>query len=215
MKILVIAPHGDDEVLGCGGTICKYVKEGHTVDLCIVSQPHIPNWSEEYIKNRETEIANVCNKLGISRVIGMGFSTTLLDTVPHPELNGQISEVIRTSEPDIVFIPFYGDIHKDHLTVYESCMVALRPTKYKTTKILMYETVSETEWGKSPFKPNIYIDISGHIYNKIEAMQCYKSELKTGPHPRSISGIMCLAGKRGSEINTRYAEAFMLVREIL
>lgn len=216
MKILVIAPHGDDEVLGCGGTISRYSKEDHEVDLCIISEPHIPQWSTEYIENRKSEIAKSCDTLGIKRLTAMGLPSTMLDRdVTHPEMIERIEEVIRTSEPDILYIPFHGDVHQDHKKVAECCMVACRPDRYKIKKVLMYETLSETEWGKGLFKPDVYVDISKHIERKIKAMGCYDSEIKDYPHPRSISGITSLARRRGSEANIPYAEAFMLVREII
>jgi len=215
MKILIIAPHGDDEVLGCGGIISRYVDEGHKVDLCIVTRPHTPNWSEKYIKDREKEIEKICKIFKINNIKILKFKAALLDEVNHLEMNFEIREVINASKPDEVFIPFYGDLHKDHRIVSESCLVALRPIEYKIKRIFMYETLSETEWGYQPFKPNVYIDITKYIENKLKSMKYYSKELKPTPHPRSLEGIRSLARKRGSEVNIMYAEAFILIREII
>jgi len=215
MNILVIAPHADDEVLGCGGTISRYAAEGHKIDLCITSKPHTPNWSEEYIRNREEEIKNVCKTLNINKVTVLDYKAALLGDVNHIDLNDKIRKVVEESNPDEIFIPFYGDLHKDHRVVAESCLVVLRPIEHKIRRILMYEILSETEWGYTPFKPNIYIDITNYINNKIEAMKHYKKEVKNTPHPRSIEGIKALARKRGSEVNIVYAESFILIREVI
>ena len=119
-------------------------------------------------------------------------------------------------KPQIVFIPFYGDLNKDHRITCESSLVATRPfTGSAIKKILCYEILSETEWGIEPFKPNVYVDISDNFIIKKKAMEEYKSELKKFPHPRSLEALEALAKKRGSEAGLTYAEAFMLIREIL
>jgi LmbE family N-acetylglucosaminyl deacetylase len=217
MNVLVIAPHPDDEVLGCGGTIGRLSREGNTVTLCIVTKPYPPDWSTEYIEKKAVEIEKSNKKLGISQTIFLGFPTVKLDTVPQKELNDSLSRVIADKKPDIVFIPHNGDLNKDHRIVHEAALVATRPLSNQVKKILAYETLSETEWGHSiaQFRPGVYIDITGFIDLKKEAMQLYETELKTAPHPRSIGLISALARKRGSEIGVEYAEAFMLIREII
>jgi len=217
MKILVIAPHPDDEVLGCGGTIGRLSSEGNTVTLCIVTKPYPPDWSKEYIDKKAVEIEKSNKKLGITKTIFLGFPTVKLDTVPQKELNDALSRVIADTQPDIVFIPHNGDLNKDHRIVHEAALVVTRPLCSSIKKILAYETLSETEWGHSiaQFRPGVYIDITGFIELKKEAMQLFETELKIAPHPRSIELISALAMKRGSEIGVKYAEAFMLIREII
>jgi len=216
MKILIIAPHGDDEVLGCGGTIARYSNEGQEINLCIVSKPHQPKWSIDYINNRENEILKSCKTLGISSSISLGLPTTdLTKYIDYSTLIDKISEVIKDIKPDILYIPYNGDLHQDHIKISECSLVASRPDRCDIKKVFMYETLSETEWGLYGFTPNVYVDISKFIKKKLQAMECYSSELKEHPHPRSISGITALARKRGSEINTSYAEGFKLIREII
>jgi LmbE family N-acetylglucosaminyl deacetylase len=217
MNILVIAPHPDDEVLGCGGTIGRLSSEGNTVTLCIVTKPYPPDWSVEYIDKKALEIKKSNKKLGISRTLFLGFPTVKLDTVPQKELNDSLLKVIVDTKPDIVFIPHSGDLNKDHRIVHEAALVATRPLSSLVKKILAYETLSETEWGHSiaHFRPGVYIDITGFIELKKEAMRLFETELKTAPHPRSLELISALAMKRGSEIGVKYAEAFMLIREII
>jgi LmbE family N-acetylglucosaminyl deacetylase len=215
MNILIIAPHPDDEVLGCGGTIAKYKGKNDKIYLCIVTKAYTPDWSEEFLKNRPNEIAKSNKILGIHRTFFLDYPTVKLDTIPQKELNDSISKIIHTVKPQIVYIPFKGDLNKDHQIVCETSLVALRPHDHKVQKILSYEILSNTEWGGMPesFVPTVYVDITDTFTIKIEAMKAYKSELRTFPHPRSLQGIEILARKRGSEAGVKYAEAYKLIRE--
>ncbi len=220
MKILVLAPHPDDEVLGCGGTIAKHVRRGDEVHLCIFTQAYAPDWSEDFLKKRPREIKNASKILGVKRIYSLNFPAVKLDTVPQKELNEAILRVVKRVRPNIAYIPHKGDINIDHRLVFGAALVALRPKpRTSVKKVLSYETLSETEWGipepKEVFLPNVYVNISDTLRIKLKAMMAYKSELKSYPHPRSLKGIRALATKRGSEVGVKAAEAFMLVREIL
>lgn len=216
MKILVIAPHPDDEVLGCGGTIAKHVRKGDELHLCIVTKAYTPDWSEEFLKNRPKEIAKSNKILGIQKTYFLDYPTVKLDTIPQNKLNKSISAVVNEVKPDIVYIPHKGDINKDHRLIFEASLVALRPVNHIVKKIVSYEVISETAWGQELglFAPTIYENISKTFEIKIKAMESYKSELRQYPHPRSLMAIEALARKRGSEISVEFAEAFMLIREI-
>lgn len=214
-RILVIAPHPDDEVLGCGGTIQKYTARGFEVHLCVVTEAYEPEWSSEFIKERPAQIAKAAKILGIKKVHTLNFPTVKLDTIPQKDINDALARVVRQVKPEIVFIPHNGDINADHRIVHESSIVALRPVPGQEARcVLSYETLSETEWGTIPFIPNVYEDVSGLIPKKIKAMEVYESELKAFPHPRSEEAIDALAKKRGSEAGFKAAEAFCLVREL-
>jgi LmbE family N-acetylglucosaminyl deacetylase len=217
MKTLVIAPHPDDEVLGCGGTIAKHAKQGDEVYLCIVTKAYTPEWSEEFLKNRPKEIEKVNKILGIKKTYFLDYPTVKLDTFPQKELNESISKIIAEVKPEIVYIPHKGDINKDHRLVFEASLVATRPINHKIKKILSYESLSETEWGQpiDPFTPNVYVDISDMIKTKIEAMKAYKGEIKPYPHPRSLEMINILAKMRGGVVGLNAAEAFILIREVI
>lgn len=215
-KILVVAPHPDDEVLGCGGTIAKYTEQGDEVFLCIVTEPYQPEWSEAYIQNKEKEIKKSNEILGIKKTYFLGLPTVKLDTLPQKDLNNKIHALIRETQPDIVLAPFGGDLNMDHRLVFEACLVAARPALNTTIKqFLAYETLSETEWGVKSFVPQAYVDITQTIDTKIQAMEAYESELKKSPHPRSVEVIKAQALKRGSEVLINYAEAFMVIRKII
>jgi len=216
-RILVIAPHPDDEVLGCGGTVVRFAKEGNTIILCVVTKAYTPDWSAEYIQKKSEEIEKSNQKLGITQTIFLDFPTVKLDTIPQKELNDVIFKIINEQKPDILFIPHRGDLNRDHRIVHEAALVASRPYATNVKKILAYETLSETEWGRSiaQFRPDVYVDITGYINMKTEAMLIFETEIKPAPHPRSENIISVLAQKRGSEIGVDYAEAFMLIREII
>jgi LmbE family N-acetylglucosaminyl deacetylase len=216
MNVLVIAPHPDDEVLGCGGTIAKHTYSGDKVHLCIVTKAYTPDWSEEYISRKSQEIMAASEILGIRHTSFLDIPTVKLDIFPQKDLNDGLYRAVSETKPDIVYIPHGGDLNKDHRLVFESSLVALRPLSHKVKKIMSYEVPSETEWGQpiKPFFPTVYVDISSTFSSKINAMKEYRSELKEFPHPRSLEGIEALAKKRGSEITTKYAEAFQLIREV-
>lgn len=217
MKILIIAPHPDDEVLGCGGTISKHVNKGDEVYLCIVTKAYTPDWSKEFIETRKREINESNNVLGIKKTYLLNFPTVKLDTVPQKELNASISKVVKNVCPDLLFIPHFGDLNKDHRLIFEASLVSVRPIHSSVKSILSYEVLSETEWGQNltPFIPNVYVNISKTLSTKIKAMKAYSSEIKQSPHPRSLEGIKTLAKKRGLEAGLNFAEAFILIRKII
>lgn len=216
MKMLVIAPHPDDEVLGCGGTIAGRNKKGDEIYLCVVTKAYAPEWSEEFLKNRPKEVEKANKILGIKKTYFLDFPTVKLDTIPQKELIDRLSKCLNELKPDIVYIPHKGDMNNDHRLVFEASLVATRPINSTIKRILSYETLSETEWGQAiePFVPNVYVDISETFEKKIKAMKAYASELRQYPHPRSLKTIKALAEKRGSEIGFEYAESFILIREI-
>ena len=219
MRVLVIAPHPDDEVLGCGGTIVRHAKQGDSVYVCIVTKAYAPDWSEEFLKNRPLEIAESNKILNITRTYFLDYPTVKLDTIPQKELNEAIAKVVSEISPQVLYVPHRGDLTTDHRLVFDAAMVVVRPKPVAVIKrVLSYETLSETEWAapfpESAFMPNVYVDISDALETKLKAMAAYKTELKEYPHPRSLEAISALAKVRGSAIRVEAAEAFMLVREI-
>lgn len=214
-KILVIAPHPDDEVLGCGGTIKKYAQRGVEISLCVVTVAYTPEWSQGFIYDRPRQIRSAADVLGIKDIHMLGFPTVKLDTLPQKELNEKIAGVIRKVLPDTLYIPHRGDLNRDHQLVHEAALVAARPRAGQSIKqVLVYEALSETEWGFAPFIPTVYEEVTETLESKFEAMRMYASEVREFPHPRSQEAIEALAKKRGSEAGLTRAEAFMLVRSV-
>jgi LmbE family N-acetylglucosaminyl deacetylase len=217
MKVLVIAPHPDDEVLGCGGTIAKFSQRGDEIHRLIVTDVYEPDWSKDYRAQKAEEIRAAGGILGIQSTVSLGFPAVRLDTIPQKDLNDAIAGVVRDAAPDLAFIPHRGDLNRDHRIVFEAALVALRPVGSRCRKVLSYEVPSETEWGRplDPFVPGVYVDITGTIDTKIRAMETYRTEVKAPPHPRSPEILRALARVRGSEVLVPSAEAYALVREIM
>lgn len=218
MKILVIAPHGDDEILGAGGALFKHSRGGDKVYRCIITEPYGPDWSEEYIANRQQEIKKSGKILKIEKTFLLGFPTVKLDTVPQKELNDRLAEIVNEVKPEIVYTAYSGDLNADHRLTFESTLVAARPVpKGSIKRILSYEVVSETEWGRNlkSFIPNFYIELNRvDLQKKLSALRAYGSEIKPYPHPRSLEVLETLAKLRGSEAGIKLAESFVLIREI-
>ena len=216
-KVLVIAPHPDDEVLGCGGTVRRHVAKGDEVFLCIGTKAYTPEWSEEFIQERAKEVERANSILGVKKTYFLDFPSVRLDTVPQKEVNDALLKIVKEVNPEIVYIPHGGDLNQDHRLLFAAALVASRPLPNSPVKQLFsYEALSETEWGNelTPFIPNAYVDITNGIVAKKEAMAAYKSELREFPHPRSLKAIEALAVKRGSEAGMEYAEAFMVIRSL-
>lgn len=217
--LLVIAPHADDEILGCGGVMARAIAEGARVEVCVVTQgaPHI--FSDSVLNQIRQEALTVHHVMGVHYTHFLGFPAPLLDQTANHELSDAIRKVILEQQPDTVLIPHQGDIHHDHTVVYNTALVACRPLGDTPVKRLYaYETLSETEWapprGDTWFVPNTYVSIDGYLDTKVDAMKGYASQLRQAPHPRSEAGIRALAAHRGYTVGVHAAEAFMLLREI-
>lgn len=220
MKVLVVAPHADDEVLGVGGTIAKFINEENEVYVCVVTSGHYSMFSQDVLIKLREEAIESHRFLGIKQTYFLDLPAVLLSEVPKHEVNKKINDVIDEIRPDIVFIPHFGDMHLDHFIVSQAVMVGARPKKEnRILEIYSYETLSETEWNiphvSNVFIPNTYIDISSYLNMKIKAMEYFTTQLTAFPHPRSIKAIKSLAKLRGSTIGVNAAEAFCLVRRII
>lgn len=219
-KVLVVAPHPDDEVLGCGGTIARHTVQGDEVHVLVVTRGASDIYSWEAVETGREELRAAHTLLKISGVHFLDFPAPKLDTIPGYKLADAIGEVIRSLCPNILYLPHRGDIHADHQVVYQAALVAARPINGCSVKrILCYETLSETEWsdpfGDSAFIPTVFVDITDYLDYKLKAMNCYQSQIKQPPHPRSLQVIEALARLRGATVSLPAAEAFMLVRDII
>lgn len=215
-RILVFAPHNDDEVLGVGGTLAKYAAAGAEITICEITARDNP----EGVKRIQTEARNAHAVLGASKSIFLNLPVVNLTSLPQMELTKHFCEVVREVNPTIAFIPHIGDMHTDHRATADTAMVALRPYEAPALHtIYAYETLSETEWNipsvTNAFLPDTWIDISDMLETKLKAMSCYQTQLHPFPHPRSLEAIRALAQYRGSTVNCMAAEAFKTVRRIV
>ena len=214
MRVLVFAPHNDDEVLGVGGTIAKYVKQGQEVFVCEVT-----SWLENPESTESIKKEALCAHeiLGVKETVFLDLPVVGLKETHTRIKNKKFLEVVREIKPNIAFIPHVGDMHIDHAETAAAAMVALRPIDNPQLQaIYTYETLSETEWNipnvQNAYVPSVWNDVTDTFDRKIEAMKCFNSQLRDFPHPRSIEAIEALAKLRGSTIGVTYAETFMSVR---
>jgi LmbE family N-acetylglucosaminyl deacetylase len=219
-RILVVAPHPDDEILGCGGTMIKHIEAGDEVYVCIATKGCMPLFSTESVNKTRSEALECHKSIGVKKTFFLDFPAAMMEKVERYEMNGKILDVIKEVQPDIVFIPHWGDMQKDHQMVADACMVALRP-KYepKVKSIFSYETMSETAWNapnvQNEFIPNVFVDISDTLNKKIKALSVFKSQLSEFPDARSLEAVDALAKYRGALMHFKAAEAFMLIRQLL
>jgi LmbE family N-acetylglucosaminyl deacetylase len=222
MNVLVISVHPDDETLGCGGTMLRHVAGGDDVYWLIATQAHEPTWTKATISAKAMEVENVAMAYGVREFQKLGLPSGRLDALPLGEMIEGIRQQVARWRPQIVYLVHGGDIHTDHYAIFTATMSVLKPfymNKQGVRRVLSYETLSSTEAAPSQihrvFAPNVFIDIGSHIDRKIEIMNLYATELHGDPLPRGPGAIRALARFRGATIAVDYAEAFMLVREIV
>ncbi|WP_103588466.1 PIG-L deacetylase family protein [Campylobacter concisus] len=214
--VLVVAVHPDDETLGCGGTLLKHKTSGDEVHWLICTTIDKTN---SYYKTREDELKRVADAYKFNSVNNLRLKTMQVDEYGMSSLIDKISNVINTIKPNIIYLPFKGDVHSDHRKIFEasySCTKAFRYPFIK--KIYMMETLSETEFAPSTkedsFIPNTFVDVSAYFEKKIEIMKIFKSEISMHPFPRSERNLKSLATLRGATAGCEYAESFVLLKEI-
>ncbi|UVI29685.1 PIG-L deacetylase family protein [Paenibacillus spongiae] len=213
-KVMIVAAHPDDEILGAGGAIKRLIDEGCEVVSVILTKGR---------KEEEDKLPNFAaqanNHLGIKEVIILQLPTQKLDALPLLEIIQKLEALLPKYEPDIIFTHHYGDMNRDHRITFEAVMTAARPIPgKKQIEIICFETVSSSEWTQytddKTFKPNYYVNIEDTIEEKIKALQYYDIEMRPFPHPRSYKGIRFLARIRGMTVGVQYAEAFEIIRKI-
>jgi len=214
-KVLVVAPHPDDETLGVGGTIKKLSKKKIDVSIIVVGGHLPPVYKLKHYEKTEHECRKACKVLGAKKLFFLKKIATKFNEESIAEFNKSLHNVINKINPEVIFIPF-PDRHIDHRVVFNSCMVCTRPKKKKKLKmILSYETLSETHWNANYIEPNfvpdVFIDISQEYKSKEKALKNYSSQIKNN-QTRNIDAIKGLASFRGSQNNKKYCEAFKLIR---
>lgn len=220
-KVLVFAIHPDDETLGCGGTLLKHKASGDEIHWLLATEATDESgFSESFIKKRQAEIEKVNNLYGFNSLIRLGFSTMKTDKIDTSIIVKKISETFSKIKPNIIYLPFKTDVHSDHRIFFNAAFSCTKSFRYPfIKKIYMMETLSETEFAPSTkedsFVPNVFIDISQFIDKKIRIMEVFESEIDEHPFPRSKKNIKALATYRGATSNCKYAESFMLLKEII
>ena len=214
--VLVIAVHPDDETLGCGGTLLKHKASGDEVHWLICTTIDRTN---SYYKTREDELKRVADAYEFNSVNNLRLKTMQVDEYGMSGLIDKISNVINTIKPNIIYLPFKGDVHSDHRKIFEASYSCTKSFRYPfIKKIYMMEILSETEFAPSTqedrFIPNTFVDVSAYFEKKIEIMKIFKSEISMHPFPRSERNLKSLATLRGATAGCEYAESFVLLKEI-
>ena len=218
-RILVVAPHPDDETLGVGGTIKKFSENGSEIFVLIVSGHLPPLYSKKEYDKTVDEAYAAFKYLGVKKSEFLEIPATMIGSQPVHEVNKLISDVVKKFNPHMVFCP-YPDRHIDHRTVFDSVMVATRPVGVglDIEIVATYETLSETHWNaphiEPNFTPNWVVDISSQIQTKLKALNCYASQIPNFPGSRSIEAVEALAKFRGTQVGFAFGEGFHIVRMI-
>ncbi len=217
--ILIVAPHPDDELLGCGGTALRAIRKmGADCHWLIVTDMlKINGFKEERVVERQDEIGQVAKIIGFTSVSNLQLPPARLDTLPMAELISKIGGVLTKIRPDTVFVPYRGDAHTDHRQVFDAAAACCKSFRAPWVKYLFaYETISETDFGLDPdsrgFKANVWIDITDFLDEKVKLLNIYRTEMGNFPFPRSDVAVEALARMRGAQMGVRAAEAFMLLK---
>jgi len=212
-RVLVVAAHPDDEVLGCGGTVALHASAGDRVTCVIVCEGETLRYGKEGV-GQEKHIQQAAQVLGVAESRCLGFPDQRLDTVSLLELINPLTGVIRELQPQIIYCQYGADINRDHQLLFKALSVAARPTETFVEAIYAFDTASSTEWGfPRSFVPDTWVDISSSLEAKLQAMACYTSEVRPYPHPRSLDALRNRAKAWGNQTLMDAAEVFMTIRK--
>jgi len=223
LRVIVVAAHPDDEVLGAGCAMAAHAARGDSVVVFIATDGAGARKDKGYGEERVVQLkhdAQACAKrLGVAKVVFGQFEDQRLDAVPLAVVAKALETVFLEEKPEIVYTHSLADLNRDHRTLAEATFVAARPfsaSGAQVKRLLSFEVPSSTEWGtqslKTSFLPNFFVDATRLLERKVAAFSCYSTESRPDPHPRSPSGIAALASYRGMQAGFQYAEAFEAVR---
>lgn len=212
-KILVVAAHPDDELLGIGGIVKKHTKNGDMVRSVIMCEGE----SLRYGKNVGQSIATseAAKVLGVEKVYTLGFPDQKLDTYTLTDLITPLETISEEFKPDIIYCQSACDANRDHKILFEAASIAFRPTSDWVKEVYGFYTASSTEWGvPRNFIPDTWVDITNELDSKIEAFEKYHSEVRVYPHPRSSEALRYQAHFWGNQCCMDAAEVLMTIRRV-
>ena len=226
-RVLVVAAHPDDEVLGCGGTIARHADAGDAVQVLIVAEGATSRQPQRDRRQAEPSLSALAQAaqragriLGATGVELLDLPDNRLDSLDRLDLVKRIEACLDRHQPAIVYTHHAGDVNVDHRRLHEAVVTACRPTPgHPVRRLLSFEVASSSEWqppGSAPaFQPNWFTDITLQWERKHEALQAYASEMRPWPHARSLQAVEHLARWRGAQVGVEAAEAFCLLRQLV
>jgi len=219
-QVLVVVAHADDEALGCAGSIARHVDEGDTVHVVFMADGVTARTSVGAVEKEARVLAaeSAGSILGVHGIRQLGFADNRMDGIPLLDIVQPLEVVIDELRPELVYTHHWGDLNVDHRITYQAVMTACRPLPGAVVReIRCFEVLSSTEWstsGEAQFHPNLFVDISAYLEQKLAAVAAYKEEMRDAPHTRSVAHVEVLARHRGYSVGVLAAEAFMLARMI-
>ena len=224
-RVLVIAAHPDDELLGLGGTIRRLANEGIECRALIMAEgltsraDKRSNVTSSELEGLKSDARKAADIIGYRSIDFCELPDNRMDGIELLDIIKKISIYLEQYKPDTVFTHHHGDLNIDHRLTNEAVLTACRPVgEYCVKRIYTFETPSSTEWNyneSEPFKPNVFFDISESFEAKVRGMGCYETERTMFPHPRSTESLRALSRMRGSSVGFDMAEGFMLLRECI
>jgi LmbE family N-acetylglucosaminyl deacetylase len=217
--VLVIGAHPDDEILGAGGTLARHVNDGDAVHALVVADGATSRASDELMHTLEKDATRAAETIGFSGLELRSLPDQRLDTVPFIELTQLIESVLDDIRPHVVYTHFPGDVNTDHGLVARAAWTACRPyARPLLRRFAVFETPSSTEWAwpmnDSALQPNHFVDITDTLDVKVAAMECYQTELRDYPHPRSSRSLRERAAYWGSQVGRLAVEPFRILRDV-
>jgi N-acetylglucosamine malate deacetylase 1 len=217
MRVLIVAAHPDDEVLGLGGTVIRHVAAGDPVTVYIACA----GTNIRYAEPEAAALYDTARRVGalVGSAVRLGeLPDQRLDTLPITRVIAALEAEIEETDPELVYVHHWGDINRDHRILSEALITACRPyAAPRVRTIRCFETPSSTEWGPpsglAPFVPNLFVDIAGTLKAKLEAFAVYESEVRESPHPRSLGSLEARARAWGATSGLAAAEPFVVVRD--
>ena len=218
-RIVVIGAHPDDELLGAGGTLARHVLSGDEVHAIVVADGARSRYPAELAATLEKQAHRAAEVIGFASLQLLSLPDQRLDTVPLIELTQRLEGVLDEIDPSIVYTHFPEDVNADHGLVARCAWTACRPYRRpQVRKFAVFETPSSTEWAwpmpGTELRPNLFVDVTDTLTTKIAAMDCYETELRDYPHPRSGRALRERAAYWGSHIGRPAAEPFAVLREV-
>jgi LmbE family N-acetylglucosaminyl deacetylase len=225
MRVLVVAAHPDDEILGCGGTMARLAREGHEVRAAILAEglssryAHREDADPGQLQHLHAQAQQAASKVGARESVLCKLPDNRLDTVPLLEVVKVVEELVARFQPEVIYTHHPGDLNVDHGVVHRAVLTATRPVAGQcVSEIYAFEVPSSTEWAfqrlEPSFRPSVFVDITETLETKIEAMACYDTETRKFPHPRSPEALRAIATRWGSVVGLPAVEAFELIRSV-